>query len=476
LSIFKLLLSSFFRLLIIMVVMALILPADLRHFSCLADSHAFTVRQEREYGQKMLTTVRQQFDLIEEIDIVQYINDLGQQILAVAGPQFFHYRFYVIDNKDFNAFAAPSGLIFIHSGIIDAMKTEGELVSVMAHECGHVMSRHIARRLAKSKKTSAATMAMVLAGIAVGGGPLSQALVTGGVATGAALDLKFSRQDEEEADRIAFSLMNQLHRDPHHMLSMLTTMFRENRLRTIIPPYLLTHPQPEMRMAYVEDLININPEIKWPAADKFAFMRIKMRIAQLAGDPRMLMGRYRKKLRTLTAGDERIMVRYGLALTNYDLGYYNKAIEHLKFVIGHYPMKTNLVTDLGRVYLAAGDLNQAISLFEDVRKKEPANIYNSHQLALALIDKNDFDRGQKLLLQISGQLPELPAPYRNLARLASRQQDIATSHYYLGLALYYEGETDNSGHHLQKARELLAVNHHLQKEINDFLARINKDK
>lgn len=463
------------RLFLLLVVVTLVLPVDLVNYPGLTESYAFTVRQEREYGQKMLTTVRQQFDLIEEVDIVQYINDLGRQILTVAGPQFFHYRFYVIDNKDFNAFAAPSGLIFIHSGIIGAMKTEGELISVMAHECGHVMSRHIARRLAKSKKTSAATMAMVLGGLAIGGGPLSQALITGGVATGAALDLKFSRQDEEEADRIAFSLMNRLQRDPRHMLSMLTTMFRETRTRTVIPPYLLTHPQPKMRMAYVDDLINISPDVKWPDADQFAFKRIKMRIGQLAGNSRVLRGRYRKKLRTAISTDEKIMARYGLALANYELGAYEKAADHLNEVIAHYPEANIIRTDLGRVYLAAGDLSRALFLFEEVRKKEPANIFNTQQLALALVERNEFDRAVKLLRQVAGQLPELPVSYRNLAKLASRRQDTALSHYYLGLALYYEGEPARSKHHLQKARGLLASNHKYHEEINDILGRIEKD-
>ncbi|MCK4839496.1 MAG: M48 family metalloprotease, partial [Desulfobulbaceae bacterium] len=87
----------------------------------------FSIVKEKELGEKMQSLLRKEFKLIDDPDVAQYINDLGQQILAVAGPQYFNYQFFVIDNKDFNAFAAPSGLIFIHSGLISGMTSENEL-------------------------------------------------------------------------------------------------------------------------------------------------------------------------------------------------------------------------------------------------------------------------------------------------------------------------------------------------------------
>ena len=136
---------------------------------------AFSVGQEKKVGEKLLSVVRKSFKVYDDPDIVQYINELGSRILNVTDHQFFDYHFFVIKNSEFNAFAAPSGLIFMHSGLIEAMSNEGELISVLAHECGHVTSRHISDRITKSKKTSILSAAMLIAGIAIGAGPLAEA-------------------------------------------------------------------------------------------------------------------------------------------------------------------------------------------------------------------------------------------------------------------------------------------------------------
>jgi len=143
---------------------------------------AFSVGDEKKVGEQLITMVRRGFNLIDEPDIIQYINELGRSTLDVAGPQYFDYHFFIIDNKELNAFAAPSGLIFFHSGLIESLENEGELVGVVAHEIGHVVSRHLAGRMEKSTIISAATTLGVLLGIALGAGALSQALISGSVA------------------------------------------------------------------------------------------------------------------------------------------------------------------------------------------------------------------------------------------------------------------------------------------------------
>jgi len=181
---------------------------------------AFSVGEEREVGEQLLTMVRRGFNLLDEPDIIQYINKLGQETLAVAGSQYFDYHFFVINNKELNAFAAPSGLIFFHSGLIESLDSEGELVGVMAHEIGHVVSRHLAGRISKNAKISAASMLGLLLGIALGGGPLTEAVIAGSAAAGQSAALSFSRMDEEESDRLAFKWMQEQNRDPSAMVDI----------------------------------------------------------------------------------------------------------------------------------------------------------------------------------------------------------------------------------------------------------------
>jgi len=220
-----------------------------------APAAAFSVGDEKKIGDQLITMVRKEFRLLDDPDISQYINELGRSTLEVAGPQYFDYHFFVINNKELNAFAAPSGLIFFHSGLIESLENEGELVGVVAHEIGHVVSRHLADRMSKSAKINAATTLGVLLGIAIGAGPLSEAIISGSVAAGQSANLSFSRLDEEEADRLAFKWMQDMNRNPEVMVDMLRKIHNMNRYRQgYVPPYLLTHPGPDIRMSYIQDL------------------------------------------------------------------------------------------------------------------------------------------------------------------------------------------------------------------------------
>ena len=154
---------------------------------------AFTIGEEREVGEKLLYTIRSNFQLIDDPDVSQYINNLGQEVLKVAGIQYFDYRFFVINDNEFNAFAAPSGLIFFYSGLISTMNSENELLSVMAHEIGHISKRHLASRMAKGKIVGIASLGMALAALALGTGSAAPTLMMGSLAAGQSAALHFSR-------------------------------------------------------------------------------------------------------------------------------------------------------------------------------------------------------------------------------------------------------------------------------------------
>ena len=437
-------------------------------------AYAFSIKDEKEYGEKMLAVIRKEFNLIDDLDIVQYIVSLGEQIVIAAGPQYFDYHFYVINNKEFNAFAAPSGLIFIHSGIIGAMKTEGELVSVIAHEIGHVMSRHIADRIDKSKRISAGTLAMVLAGILMGGGALSQALVTGGLATGEAMNLQFTRENEEEADRIGFALMQDLNRNPEDMVSMLHTMYKVSRIRMgNIPQYLLTHPKPELRMGYVQDLIYVHPNANYTFFDQFNFKRIQHRIASLSENLDKLKAKYNRQIRNAKDQKSKFFAQYGLSLIYLEEGDYSNAIEGLTAVNNFFPDRVNLLVDLGRAHLSSGELNQALKYFEKARNSDPGNWYVAYYLALALGKKGQFVRAEQLYHQVQGQVPYYPAVYRQLAKIAGDQGDAGLAHFYLGVSFFYNGNFSSCRFHFNKAMEI-SKSKEMAAEIEEKLAKIKE--
>jgi hypothetical protein len=98
--------------------------------------------------------VNRHFELIDDPVIRRVCrSQVGRRILATLPPQPFNYEFHVIREETYNAFAIPAGYIFINSGLLLAMDSEDELAGILSHEIAHVVCRHIAQRIERSKKS-----------------------------------------------------------------------------------------------------------------------------------------------------------------------------------------------------------------------------------------------------------------------------------------------------------------------------------
>ena len=439
---------------------------------------AFSVGEEKEVGEKLLSMVRTNFQVIDDPDISQYINEIGQRILTVAGPQYFDYHFFVINDNEFNAFAAPSGLIFIHSGLIEAMDSEGELISVMAHECGHVTSRHISDRLAKSTKTTIGTAALLIAGIALGGGgnALSQAVITGSMAANAAMNLKFSREDEEEADRLSFKWMQALGVDPAEMESMLEKMYRVSVYRSAnIPPYLLTHPEPKQRMGYVQDLMmdTSRPKKIYTPADNFSFLRMKQRVLSLTRDPATIRAQL---LRKSSQGKDQqsVMAQYGLALISLAGADYAKAESYLNNVIQAYPDRPILKTDKAILFRQSARPKEALALLTAAHAADRDCAYTTYILAQTLEQGGEHQKALQLFEDLLPVLPDYAKLYLTVGNLETRLGKKGLGHYYLGHYFWMTGDSKNAKYHLNETLKDTAVEQSIVAKTKILLADIER--
>lgn len=441
-------------------------------------AQAFSIGEEREVGEKLLSIIRKEFTLLDDPDLTEYVTNLGRQTLQLAGPQFFDYHFFIIDNKEFNAFAAPSGLIFFHSGLIDLCDTEGELVSVLSHEIGHAASRHIADRISKSGKLNATTTALMLAGLLLGQGALSQALVTGSMAGGLTANLKFSREDEEEADRLSYKWMKEQKRDPEDMVNMLKKMRRVSRYhRKQVPTYLLTHPEPESRIGYIEDIILQDQQKKIQAQDEFAYQRFKYRVQALTRDTQSILPILRNKAEEPGILQSDPMVFFGLSQAYLADRNYQKAEEALQEVIRHFPDKHILKTDLGRIKFEAGETKKALEIFQEINKLDPDEAYNTYYLAKALQQNGESAQAVLIYENLTERLPTYAKLYQEIGKLRAALGNKALGHYNLALSQYYEGSSLSARYHLDQALKGLSEKDPLFtkiKELKEKIIRIEK--
>lgn len=442
-------------------------------------SVAMTIGEERTISEQLLYSVRAEFRLLDSPDISQYINELGYQVLAVAGPQYFDYIFFIVKSDQFNAFAAPGGLVFFYTGLIETMKTEDELISVLAHEIGHVVSRHIAQRIDKGGKINAISMGLALASLALGNPALAQGLFTGSMAAGQALNLHYSRLDEEQADRLSFDWMQKLHRNPVAMEGMLRTMRRITRYRSgKLPQYLLTHPNPEARSSYVASLVEIDDKQKLPdfyqKTDNFRFLRFKYRVMLQSIDFEQMRIRCVNIVTTSRDPQQQVMAEYGLALLAMEEHNYTRSAELLEKVRARYPEQDILEVDTAVLKMEAGEMNEAVSLLEHAVKRDPTDMYAAFELAKARVKQKEYDKAEELLHKVAVVMPEYSQLYYELARLKSDKGVENESRFYLGKYSLYEGKIKQAKEYLGRAEKDNSLPELLRNEAAAILARLKE--
>ena len=416
---------------------------------------AFTVGEEKELGEKLLYTIRSNFQVLDDPDLKQYVTKLGEEVLVTAGVQFFNYHFFIIKNKEFNAFAAPSGLIFFHSGLIEKVESENEFVSVLAHEIGHIVKRHLASRIDKDKKISIATMGLALASLALGGGAITEALLTGSMAAGQSARLHFSRLDEEEADLLAYDWMKELNRSPEGQVGMLQTMRQIARYRSgMIPQYLLTHPNPESRLDYVQSLVEYEKKeiAEMDRGDDVAFLRFKFRILTQVKESIFLRGYYSSILSSdKVSQDTRMMAKYGLAQLDSAENNYSSSLELMNEVIEYFNDKNIFLIDLGIIEFESGNAEKAYEILNKAFDKNRANMYAAFALAKVCFNIGKFDKAENLFKSVMYEIPEFAKVYYELGRLSAAKGLPAETNFYLGKFYLYEGKLKLSRNKLDTA-------------------------
>jgi Zn-dependent protease with chaperone function len=224
-------------------------------------------RQEQQgLGMEAAAQVFQQMPVLPDSSPEsQYIRQLGQKLVAtIPQEQSWPFEFHVVPQKEINAFALPGGQMFVHVGTITAAKNEAELAGVMGHEMAHVYMQHSAKQASKAQTTSMlAGIASAVLGGTVGnkaGGLVGQ-LGQMGLEVGAqGLMMKYSRNDESQADAVGTVILYKAGYNPQGMVDFFKTMGGEGG--SAPPEFFSSHPNPVNRQAAIAKQI-----APWPQAN-----------------------------------------------------------------------------------------------------------------------------------------------------------------------------------------------------------------
>ncbi len=199
-------------------------------------------------GQQSDAEVTATYGIYEDAALNAYVNTIGQKMARLSHRPTLNYSFKVLDTDVVNAFAVPGGYVYVTRGILAYLNDEAELAGVMGHEIGHVAARHTAVSYSKQQ----------LASLGLGlGSILSEKfrqyanIANFGVSM---LFLKFSRDDERQADNLGVEYSSKAAYDAQCMATFFGTLERmsEGSSSSGLPDWFSTHPNPANRITAVQ--------------------------------------------------------------------------------------------------------------------------------------------------------------------------------------------------------------------------------
>jgi len=202
---------------------------------------------EIKLGRQTDTQVVQEYGIYEDAKLTAYLNDICQRLAKISHRPNLEYHFKVVDVSVVNAFAVPGGYVYFTRGILASLNNEAELAGVMAHEIGHITARHSASQYSKAQFAQLGLgVGMVFAEKIPGLSELAQ--LGAGM-----LFLRFSRDNEREADDLGVEYSSKAGYDATQMANFFETLERMNpgSDRSGLPSWFSTHPNPEDRIKVV---------------------------------------------------------------------------------------------------------------------------------------------------------------------------------------------------------------------------------
>ncbi len=417
---------------------------------------ALTTEEEKKLGKRVLLEMERRVEWVRDLTLQTYLERLGHSLLAQVGPTPFEFKFYLISAPDPNAFAIPGGYIFVTTGLIVLAENEHEIAAVLSHEIAHITARHIAQMIERMKRIEWVSLAGMIAGILVGGGgKASEAIATSATALPEAYRLKYTREDEVDADQNGLQYMTKAGYDPHGMITFLSKIYKSSLTSgPKIPAYLSTHPAIENRISFVDNLLQSGLKPKGPSKTVGDFKRIQVKAFVEEREPHVAVAHYQS---LVDSNPQDFEGYYGLGLAYRKMGRLDKSIEVFQKASTLASKDTDALRELGIVYFLSGKPEQAIEHLGAIQSlpESGSDLSALYYLGRGYQERGDFAKALPLFLKIQKEVPEFIDVYHNIGSVYGRMGQKGLSHLYFGKHFKLRGERNNALLHFRTAFDLL---------------------
>ena len=434
----------------------------------------FTIDDEKKVGKEFYDKLASHNILIENKRLNDYITNIGKLILDDNKQVPFEFHFSIVNSSAINAFATPGGYIYVNKGLINNVENEAELAGVIAHEIGHANARHVASIIEKSQKINIATIAAILAGTFLGGGQAAAAIAAFSLAGATTLSLKYSRENEEDADRRGIEYLVKAGYYPEAMVDFMKIMKKYEFLSKTIPSYFLTHPATDERIFYLDSLILTQYRDKKGVKNIVGNLtRIQTLLSLNDND---LDVKYSELKESASKNPKNVDLLYSLAIVEDKLGKTNDALEHFQKALSISPQDEDVLKNLGLINIKLGKDDLAQIYLRRAININPNNDEVMLALGQSLYDTGNYQSALDCFLKLENtNFDEIDINYY-IAMAYGRLKNQGESHYYFGLYFKKAKKKESALFHFREALNFFPSGSERAESINKAISDINSHR
>lgn len=436
----------------------------------------FSSEFEYQLGRAWLRVFRSQVPTVDDPLLFDYLDNLIYKLAAHSKLEDRRLDLVIVDNPTINAFAVPGGVIGVHNGLLLWAETEDELATVLAHEIAHLSQRHFSRGVEFQKKLQPLTLAAMLASLvlmATTGGDTGMAALSATQAAAQDSALRYSRGNEQEADRIGMQTMAEADMDPHAAPVMFERMLQATRYSNgeQIPEFLRSHPLSENRIADTRNRARSYPSKPRDPDVTYQLMRARV-ITELAETPELAVARFQGELEGTPRSRE--AATYGLVLALTASGRADKASLELDSIWSASPNRLEYIIADAEIEMARNKPDLAAEKLAKQLQVTPGNHPLIMTYATALMRNEQPHVAEEVLLAQSKRRPNDPALWYLLAEVQGLAGNIVGLHQSRAEYFILNGALDQAKKQLTYALKLTRGDFPASARINQRLEDINK--
>jgi len=435
-----------------------------------------SIDKELQIGKAMMRQLRGSQPLIHDPVLTEYINHLGNTLVRNAQGVNYSFEFFLINNKELNAFAFFGGHVGIHSGLVTTASTESELAAVLAHEISHVTQRHLARRLESQSQTQGITMAAMLSSVLISlvNPTVGMAALSATMAMSQQASINYTRGNEKEADNVGIALLANSDFDPQGAASFFSKLSEKYRYASKPPAMLLTHPLPESRISDARQRALNYPSRQLPPSLYFELTKSRIQ-ARYEGDTKSNIIDFKRQLdKKRYALKEAAM--YGLALSYFENKQTVQALALLEELLKNDKNNLFYVDALTDVYIANNQATDALNMLKELNLFMPNNQVVSLNYANALISVKKYDDAAEILQDFLSVNPGNFIAYDLLTNLSRDQKKTGLMHMYKAEVYALLGGYSKAVDELQTSYSFLEEQPLMQKRVKARILQLQEEE